>query len=174
MERLDACVEAYISEGDSVRAKIIVAAAEADYQLGEMLRAFLLPTSRSADEDPLLGRERPLFSFSSRIEACHRLGLVGPRLTGVLYLIRDMRNKAAHYSEPVDLDSGPFAGWFSTVVQHLEDPRLKSKVAAMRPREKGLQVVFAVVMFLLSTKTEHVVRLVPIAPVDFTDQAPAS
>lgn len=105
---LDPIIAEFKSQGD--RAAVIVAAAQLDDQLRTLLERFLLPdrkAARTGDADSLLARDRPLGSFSSRIVAAQRCGLVDGELARSLDIIRDMRNAFAHLTTPADLNASP-------------------------------------------------------------------
>ncbi len=82
-------------EKESDRACVIISATMLDEALETILRGFLSPSSSSGDE-LLDGPQAPLQTFSSRIHACLRLGLISSRLTRDLHLIRKIRNHFAH------------------------------------------------------------------------------
>lgn len=93
--------EQFRSESD--RACAILAAAALDESLRRLLKKFLVPASGRADA-LLEGASAPLSSFSARIEAAFRLGLVSERFARDLQLIRKIRNDFAH-----DLEKSTFA-----------------------------------------------------------------
>jgi|ERR1044071_991248 hypothetical protein len=103
---LDAFKE-FVAEfkGETDRAAVILGAAKLDYMLYQILSKYLLPSVSSKDE--LLEGESALSSFSSRINACHRLGLINSEFTRTLHLIRKIRNSFAHEVSGTKLDSGP-------------------------------------------------------------------
>ena len=81
-------------EGESDRASIVLGAARLDLALEGLLRRALLPPASGSD-DSLLDVERPLGTFSARIEACYRLGLIDRPFRDALDLVRRMRNDCA-------------------------------------------------------------------------------
>ncbi|WP_194869557.1 hypothetical protein [Myxococcus sp. AB025B] len=81
----------------------LVAAAHLDQALGKLLRAFFVDDPSTADE--FLGNNRPLGTFSSRIQACLLLGLLRKDQCRDLDLIRKVRNEFAHLSERLSFES---------------------------------------------------------------------
>ncbi|UCH61879.1 MAG: hypothetical protein JSU77_08695 [Fidelibacterota bacterium] len=82
-------------ERESDRACVIISATMLDDALESILKGRLCPSS-SYDDELLEGPQAPLATFSSRIHACHRLGLISSRLARDLHLIRKIRNQFAH------------------------------------------------------------------------------
>lgn len=79
----------------SDRAAVILSAAMLDDLLRDVLVARLVPNTSASD--PLFdGANAPLSTFSSRIDACYRLGLISAKLARDLHLIRTLRNDFAH------------------------------------------------------------------------------
>ena len=80
------------------RALVILASAQIDTQLRNVLEAFLWEKAgKSKDPDELFDGDSPLSSFSSRIKISRRLGLIDAALTNALDKLRDVRNQAAHW-----------------------------------------------------------------------------
>ncbi len=80
---------------ESDRAAVILAAAMLDEFLAEILAARLVPSPSSVD--PLLeGANGPLSSFSARIDACFRTGVISQRMSRDLHIVRRIRNAFAH------------------------------------------------------------------------------
>lgn len=98
----DRWLEEFRDEHD--RAAVILGAARLDLALRHLLSALLLPASSGTDE--LLDTERPLSSFSSRINAAYRLGLIDRQFARALHLVRKIRNDFAHEAVGASLDSG--------------------------------------------------------------------
>lgn len=92
----------FIEETD--RAAVILGAAKIDMLLLQILDKFLLPNPNS--EDDLLEGDAPLGTFSARIKACHRLGLIDSHFTKLLNTFRRLRNGFAHEITHADLSSG--------------------------------------------------------------------
>lgn len=89
---------------ESDRAAVILVGARLDYLLGELLSSFLLPNTGSTDE--LLDTERALGTFSTRIHAAYRLGLIDADLARALHIFRRLRNMFAHETAGTSLDHG--------------------------------------------------------------------
>lgn len=82
-------------EGESDRACVILAASLLDAALMTLLQARLAPSP--SQSDPLFdGANAPLSTFSARIDASYRLGLLSARFCRDLHLIRRIRNEFAH------------------------------------------------------------------------------
>ncbi len=113
--------EAFVKEfkGESDRAAVILGAAKLDALLAQILDRFLLPSTGSSDE--LLEGDSPLSTFSSRINACYRLGLISAQFAKSLHLVRRIRNGFAHELSGCSLDSGSHSD------------RLRSLLAPLRP-----------------------------------------
>jgi hypothetical protein len=94
-------------KGESDRAAVILGAAKLDALLAQLLDRVLLPSIGSNDE--LLDGDSPLATFSARINACYRLGLIGPAFAKTLHLVRRIRNAFAHEAVGVSLESGAHA-----------------------------------------------------------------
>jgi len=94
-------------KAESDRAAVILGAAKLDSVLAQILDRYMLPSLSSSDE--LLDGDSPLATFSARINACYRLGLIDPSFTKSLHLTRKIRNSFAHEVSGVSLESGAHA-----------------------------------------------------------------
>lgn len=92
---------------ESDRAAVVLGAAKLDSLLQQILDRHLLPSLSSSDE--LLDGDSPLATFSSRINASYRLGLVTAEFAKQLHLIRRIRNAFAHETSGCSLEHGPHA-----------------------------------------------------------------
>jgi hypothetical protein len=90
---------------ESDRAAVILGAAKLDALLQQILDRYLRPSLSNSDE--LLEGDSPLSTFSSRINACYRLGLITPEFAKALHSIRRIRNSFAHELSGASLASGP-------------------------------------------------------------------
>jgi hypothetical protein len=72
----------------------ILAASRIDMLLYNAIKRTLLPPLKPNDEDPVL--DQSLQSFSSRINAAYRLGLIAPQFVNSLNLLRRIRNEFSH------------------------------------------------------------------------------
>ena len=79
---------------NSDRAAIILGVAKLDYLLYQLLDFYLI--SNYTSDEPLLEGDRPLSTFSSRINLSYRLGLIDADFAKALQLIRKIRNEFAH------------------------------------------------------------------------------
>ena len=89
------------------RAAVIIGAAKLDYLLYQLLSKFLLPSPTSNDE--FLEGDAPLGTFSARINAAYRLGLIDASFARSLHLTRRLRNAFAHEPSSCSLDKSPHA-----------------------------------------------------------------
>jgi len=95
-EAFDAFADDLLEER-SVRPLVIVGASKIDELLLELLRAHLLPKiAKARDQDELLEGDTPLATFSARIKACRRLGLIDDTLYRALEQLRVLRNLSTH------------------------------------------------------------------------------
>jgi len=90
---------------ESDRAAVILVGARLDYLLGELLSRFLLPNTGSHDE--LLDNDRAMGTFSTRIHAAYRLGLIDGEFARALHIFRRLRNTFAHETAGGSFDHGP-------------------------------------------------------------------
>ena len=79
-------------------------AAKIDHLLLQILDKYLLPCPSAQDD--LLEGDSPLATFSSRIRACHRLGLIDDQFAKLLNTFRKLRNGFAHEVESGSLKAG--------------------------------------------------------------------
>ncbi|MFQ6403931.1 hypothetical protein ACIDE9_04135 [Methylophilus sp. 'Pure River'] len=80
---------------ESDRAAVILAGSMCENALGQLLRISLVASPTSNDE-LMDGANAPLSTFSAKINACYRIGLISRQFTRDLHLIRSIRNKFAH------------------------------------------------------------------------------
>jgi len=120
-------VKEFVKESD--RAAVILGAAKIGTQLFQILQKVLVPNPTTTDD--LLDNERPLSSFSSRINMVYRLGLVEAELARALHLIRRIRNSCAHELTGVSFSSGPHRDRIRELVAPLKEmnffPDLKKR-----------------------------------------------
>ena len=82
-------------DSESDRGVILVSSAMLEEALREILVTFLAPNSSS--NDALFdGANAPLQSYSAKIDASYRIGLISDRFARDLHLIRRIRNDVAH------------------------------------------------------------------------------
>jgi DNA-binding MltR family transcriptional regulator len=93
---------------ESDRGTVLVAGAMLEEGLGELLIAHLVPNPTSSD--PLFdGPNAPLQSFSAKIDATYRLGLISDRFCRDLHIIRRIRNDVAHRAASCSFDDTSIA-----------------------------------------------------------------
>lgn len=88
LDAFNAFIQEFAKESD--RASVILVGAKLDYLLAHLLERFLLANTGSTDE--LLDIDRPLGTFSARIHAGYRLGLISADFARVLHIFRRLRN----------------------------------------------------------------------------------
>lgn len=149
---------------ESDRAAVILAAAGLDELLLHALRARLRPVS---GRDDLLESEGPLSTFSARIKAAYRVGLIDENFASALNLVRKLRNSFAHGLHGQKLADAPHRERVIELMRcFLNTPKL---VAATRARVGGRDasfrdVVVATGLMMLQIGTE--LQRGRIAPVD--------
>lgn len=84
--------------GESERAAVILGAARLDLALKNSLCS-LMHHNPSGKGDDLFDPDRPLGTFSSKINLAHRLGLFSDTIAQALHTIRKIRNECAHSLE---------------------------------------------------------------------------
>ncbi|MBC8402217.1 MAG: hypothetical protein H8E14_12075 [Candidatus Marinimicrobia bacterium] len=99
-QQIKAVVIEFSKETD--RACVIIAAARVDYLLSQILTKYLIPCTGSQDD--LLDSDRALGTFSARIHAVFRLGLIDAEFARALHLLRKMRNAFAHEAATANLE----------------------------------------------------------------------
>lgn len=79
---------------ESERAAVIVGASKIDEILERLISKVLLPMAEKEDE--LFGNEKPLGTFSSKINIAYRLGLIDLEMRRALHIYRKIRNDFSH------------------------------------------------------------------------------
>jgi DNA-binding MltR family transcriptional regulator len=100
--RFRAFMDEFKNETD--RACVILCGAKIDFLLQQILARYLLPNTGSSDE--LLDSDKPLGTFSSKIHACYRLGIIDSEFARALNIFRKMRNIFAHEMSNCSFASG--------------------------------------------------------------------
>lgn len=93
---------------ESPRAAIIISAAFMDEWLRELIVNFMVD---SKVVESLLGQNRPLSSFSSRISTAYCLGLISSDQYDDLILVRNIRNEFAHGMHGLSIDDPHIVKW---------------------------------------------------------------
>ena len=83
------------------RGAVLVGAARVDAALEVLLKAALVPPSRT---ETLLAVDRPLGSFGARIAMAQRLGLLDASVEQALHTLRKVRNAFAHSTAVASLN----------------------------------------------------------------------
>lgn len=94
---------------ESPRAAVILAGAFLDAQLRNLLSKFLVDDPKIVDK--LIGSERPLSTFGSRILSAYSLGLIGRMMYDDLETIRKIRNRFAHRMHGYSFDDRQIVDW---------------------------------------------------------------
>lgn len=89
---------------ESDRAAVVLGASKLDQLLGVVLERFLMPCPNSSDQ--LFSHNGPLGTFSSKIDLCHRLGLIDTEFCKAIHLVRRIRNSFAHEVYGASLNNG--------------------------------------------------------------------
>jgi DNA-binding MltR family transcriptional regulator len=100
---------------ESPRAAAIMAGALLDAQLRNLLEKYFVDDRKIVND--LLGTDRPLSSFSSRINAAYCLGLIAKAIYDDLHLIRKIRNKFAHKLHGYTFDEPEIVQWCKSIKQ---------------------------------------------------------
>lgn len=138
---------------ESDRAAVILGAAQLDLLLYQLLEGFMLPNPSGKDE--LLEGDSPLATFSSRINACYRLGLIDAEFARALHLIRKIRNSFAHEVSSVSLNSGAHKDRIRELVAPFVDNwALATMIESYFANEQTSSVQFRAVIALISLRLE--------------------
>ena len=89
------------------RGLVLSLAAFSEEALGDLLKAFLIPTE--ATKQLVDGFNAPLGTFSSRIKAAYSIGLITKEQFFDLERLRKIRNEFAHTWKPIDISSQKIA-----------------------------------------------------------------
>ncbi len=140
-----------LSATESSRAKIIIAASYLDDLLGRLLnKKMLLPaTSR---EDSLFDANRPLYNFGPKIDLAYRLGLVSGELSGVLHMVRRMRDDCAHSHDEIDFDDEALRDRIDNLHHRLD----KKLIASDKTAEQKFKRIFLNCALVLTLKIQQV------------------
>jgi DNA-binding MltR family transcriptional regulator len=108
------------------RSAVILATAEIDQTLRELLEAYFIAPSKTSKKYgfSLFGPDEPGGSFSSRIELCYRSGLISEWCQREAHILRKIRNEFAHKTLGYTFNSSPAR----ELIQALDAPaQLKAK-----------------------------------------------
>lgn len=129
------------TQGSTDRASAILSGAMLDEALVILLSALAI------DEELMMKRllepNRPLGSFSSRIDACYLFGLISEREWRALHIVRDIRNAFAHKLAKLSFKDIPMKDRARAVFQALQ--------ARVPDEEDGRKVFDAAIEALLAS-----------------------
>ncbi len=123
-------------EAESPRGRILIICEMLNVQLAEVLLKFFHCSGpyEKIDKDDLLGRERPLSSFSSRIVAAYRLGLISETDFKALNKLREFRNVCAHECANFSYDDDRFQAHLKQLVEFIgQDHAAALKMCVIGP-----------------------------------------
>lgn len=170
-ERVDEFKKNFASESD--RACVVLIAARLDELIHQALSAHLLPPPTR--DDNLLDSDRALGTFSARIDACYRLGLIDAEFCRALHLIRRIRNEFAHETSDSSLEQSPHRDrilQLAAPVMYLKEFDLVlGKEFAKEPHCRGLFSVCAWIMVLRLERVVFQARRISSNPVTFIPKA---
>lgn len=102
MLELFALISEFIRDSD--RSAVIVGSSQVDIYLERILKlVFIEPAKPNADN--LFNVERPLSTFSAKIDLAYRLGILSDELAANIHLLRGLRNDAAHDALPFKISN---------------------------------------------------------------------
>ena len=141
---------------ESDRAAVILGAAKLDLGLRGLLARRLLPNPSGQDE--LLDTDKPISTFSARINLAYRLGLIDKRFANWLHLIRRIRNDFAHEAVGAELGSGSHRDRVKELVapfrKNKRFERLASKYPSKLPQaSKYFRTVLSILVVRLEGAT---------------------
>src|SRR5262245_40557272 len=99
----------------SDRGLILVLSSTLDEVTQQLLRSLFVPDEKTIEN--LLGIDRPLGTFSSRMHISFCTGAIRSDQVEDLHTIRKMRNECAHSFRSVSLSSDPFRAWNASLQQ---------------------------------------------------------
>lgn len=100
VNELDAFIGLLASEGE--RSLVIGGAARIDVAVERLLKAVMSRAPRGKD-DNLFHPDRPLGTFSAKINLAYRLGLLDDNIEHALQMVRKIRNDFAHATHDIRL-----------------------------------------------------------------------
>jgi DNA-binding MltR family transcriptional regulator len=130
-DKLNFRIEAVATEveAESDRSAVILAVAEIDQALRDLLDSFVLPPSAASKKYgfTLFGQDEPAGTLSARIELAYRLGLIPAWCQRETHVLRRIRNEFAHKTFGYTFASSPA----SELLLTLEIPK-RTRAAAKR------------------------------------------
>jgi hypothetical protein len=135
--------------GESERAAVVLGAAKLDSLLELLLKRCLLPCPGGKDD--LLDTERPLGTFSAKISAAYRLGLIDKDFEYALQAVRKIRNSFAHSIENETLSKAPHRDRLFEIAKILKGYEGLEEIAAtVAPDKSNMNKDFATLCGVLT------------------------
>jgi hypothetical protein len=114
---------------ESDRGCALFAAAYLDQELSELLKSFFVDDEKVFND--ISKGTNALSAFSSRIDICYLLGLIGPLARKDFHLVRKIRNDFAHVASDISFDTESIAQrcreFYSLSPERHSDPDPKGK-----------------------------------------------
>lgn len=138
---------------ESDRGCALIAAAYLDDLLLALLRKALVDDRKAFEE--LVGANRPLGSFSSRITVANCLGLLSPQVHRDLNRVRRIRNGLAHCRAPVSFEDQSVSDLCSQLETWMIPPEIP--VAPQPTRNRFILTVgfLSTYLFMRARETHH-------------------
>jgi hypothetical protein len=116
-QELSAALREILRENLAVsdRGLILVLSSMLDEVTHQLLRSLFVPDEKTIEN--LLGIDRPLGTFSNRINILFCIGAIRRDQFEDLHTIRKMRNECAHSFRSVSFSSDPFRAWNASLQQ---------------------------------------------------------
>ena len=92
---------------ETERGAVIIGASRLDVGLERLLKSVMFHNPEGRDR--LFDSDKALGTFSSRIDMCHRLGLIGDDFKSALTIVRRIRNDFAHSIDFAKLSEAPYS-----------------------------------------------------------------
>lgn len=158
------CAQPFLAEltSQTDRGAALVAAAFLDDSLAAMLRASFVAEPTQVEK--LLGPDRPISTFSARINLAYCMAKITKDVRDDLNKIREIRNTFAHHHQPLTFESQPIRDQcrdfrvVSTVLAGVQSKFTPEKEpAAVSPRNMFISGSLAsfLVIYLLTRRTGH-------------------
>lgn len=139
---------------ESDRAAVVLGAAKLDTVLYQILQKHLIPSASSKDD--LMDGDSPLGSFSAKISACYRMGLIDSQMTRSLHMIRKIRNTFAHEVTGCNLTSGAHADRVKELVSQFDSYEIYTKVMESNFESEGPAEQFRICIGIVAIRLESV------------------
>jgi hypothetical protein len=162
IEEFEEFINQFMEESD--RAAVILGASKLEDLLGRLLSRYMV--AGYTDDDPLLKKDGPLGTFSSRIYAAYRLGLIDTEFAKVLHLVRKIRNEFAHEVKDSRLNASPHKERIRELTLFFQHTSLFEEVKASYFSEiSGPPANFYAALAILIMRLETIIiKIEPISP----------